>query len=1278
MKPKMFLLILCICIFLLPKSVLADITISSCDYDTNISDTYVLSSNLTCGAGANGVVIDIANIVLDCGLNTITGNGDTTSLGVYISTGHIKIQNCSITNFGYGIQSDGNYTNITSSNIYSNLVNGIYLTKGASTIFRNYIYDQSGTNDVGIYLSDNNNTIINNTLNNNDIGILFTGSSNNTVSDTYISSVTKDIQAQSASINNIVLNTTLAKGTNSIAAGTYILRQWKGIFIVNRTTGSGIGGATINLTSTTGKKYNLTTNIDGVAHINLTAYNESLGLTFETPYTINISTPNFKHDFSLNFTDNFVQVSTDNCSYYGGNWNITAHTECRVTSENINLTQDANISVYGKLTLRGVNLRMNVTYNNAPEVPAGIYVYAGANLTIEDNNGVPTNITTVAKDGTNFAFIVYDGANFSMRNSALSYSGYDQQLNAPSNIADGLYINSTNITIIGNTFTNNRIGLYLVSKSYRNNIKDNQFHSNTRGIQLYSANNSLLENITGNSNTYDIYFVSTINTIIMDSVFTNAGTSNFYMQNSNNTLLNSTFSAAAFDTGSQLIVQYYVEFNVTNSSGDTIKNVDLTILNNSRGPILSQSTNSTERLNITTYVWTNPGTGNQKDKKYPIILNFTQFTQATKTYTRYNWSAYTYSINQSITGNDKILLSLREEDVINASNQTVIGMNEINITTKFPAATITVQTYGVNDTICSLCNETTAPLIYGNYNITIFANTTTGYTYWETIPVNVTTASTTKPEPQNLTQFPAYTNTEIKVSLIINGTDDYYNATFEWYNATYASSLTWIKVWTQTISNCRIGKCTTTTNTTMNTAFEKNQNWTVRGRACSGQYGCSHWRNLTETIPINNSAPLHNGSPSIAPIAPTTSDNLLCNNASLIDSDTQDTLTLFYDWLNSTDGSTYTSTQISNKTLFKNNLTTNAYWKCRLWVSDGDANSTNQTSNSVKIDAVNTAPIMDSGNASTNGIKSTSTHPTNNNTQINFQLNFSDADSDAAKLYVCKTADFEISGGCLNGEWCSQTTNTAPGPITCAATNLTNLTNQQYNWYAYINSTTNNFVSSVRQGTFEINHPPSGTPTITSNNDGTIYPGTQRAVTISWSEVTDPDNDDVDYIVYGGTTSPPNAILVNQTLTNYPWGISTGTTNYWRAATFDEHSFFGENSTTYSFFVSLLESQLGGSSEPPTIIEPLTEEQETLLEQLQAITLCGDSVCEGGEFLTCSEDCIKFTLEDLLCIPNIVQLGERCMVQESGFLTAMFALVILGFIIVARKATRKQRLKKYV
>jgi hypothetical protein len=84
-----------------------------------------------------------------------------------------------------------------------------------------------------------------------------------------------------------------------------------------------------------------------------------------------------------------------------------------------------------------------------------------------------------------------------------------------------------------------------------------------------------------------------------------------------------------------------------------------------------------------------------------------------------------------------------------------------------------------------------------------------------------------------------------------------------------------------------------------------------------------------------------------------------------------------------------------------------------------------------------------------------------------------------------------------------------------------------------------------------INDPPTTPHTPTPGNSST---DTSLTPTLSWLG-GDPDNDNVTYDVYFGTTTSPVKIETNQTETNYhPTSLTYNTTYYWMIVAWDEHN----------------------------------------------------------------------------------------------------------------------------
>ena len=88
-----------------------------------------------------------------------------------------------------------------------------------------------------------------------------------------------------------------------------------------------------------------------------------------------------------------------------------------------------------------------------------------------------------------------------------------------------------------------------------------------------------------------------------------------------------------------------------------------------------------------------------------------------------------------------------------------------------------------------------------------------------------------------------------------------------------------------------------------------------------------------------------------------------------------------------------------------------------------------------------------------------------------------------------------------------------------------------------------------------VNNPPDPPRYPYPSDGGTNIP---ENIQISWTG-SDPDNDDLTYDVYFGTTSPPPKIVSNQSETSYaPENLVNLTTYYWQIVAWDEH---GESTT---------------------------------------------------------------------------------------------------------------------
>ena len=307
------------------------------------------------------------------------------------------------------------------------------------------------------------------------------------------------------------------------------------------------------------------------------------------------------------------------------------------------------------------------------------------------------------------------------------------------------------------------------------------------------------------------------------------------------------------------------------------------------------------------------------------------------------------------------------------------------------------------------------------------------------------------------------------------------------------------------------------------------------------------------TLTITNNAPTI-ASASISPLSPASADDLICNNGSISDAES-DPLYYYYEWYNQSLLAANINGE-NNQVLGAGNTTINEQWYCKIIVGDGTDNTTKQ-SQTVSIETSFVSPETNNTNATTSitNIISDSTNPTNNNSWINFTAQFDDKNTNELHtLFVCKT-DSATSLGCAS-TFCSSSLNMTGSLISCRY-NISAESGQN-NYYAFILDNSS-LLSESLSGTFEVNLPPGKPNLLNPINDN--YLSTDYA-NLSFS-AADSDSDSITYhVLYSNGTE------IAASLTPYNFTGLADSTYYWMVMAEDSHNYnSSSNSSIYNFTI---------------------------------------------------------------------------------------------------------------
>jgi hypothetical protein len=166
--------------------------------------------------------------------------------------------------------------------------------------------------------------------------------------------------------------------------------------------------------------------------------------------------------------------------YYvtAGDWEVDA-TSSLYSYSNTMIIVNGDLTVTAPFTLDLSNVELLI--NGSSDGEFNITVESGAGIDIQ--NGC--NITSYTPDGSHrFGFVVENGASFSMTDSELNECGWDL---SESDFRDGgLNIQTPSVTITGNEFYNNYVGVVFYGSSATGTTIDNNiFHDQSQAPAIY-------------------------------------------------------------------------------------------------------------------------------------------------------------------------------------------------------------------------------------------------------------------------------------------------------------------------------------------------------------------------------------------------------------------------------------------------------------------------------------------------------------------------------------------------------------------------------------------------------------------------------------------------------------------------------------------------------------------------------------------------------------------------------------------------------------------------
>ncbi len=456
---------------------------------TNTANNYILNGNIVSG-NKNGFWICLINSTISnnnatynnvSGLditganntiqyNTATNNGNCgITIAQYTSADYNLVSGNILNNNLAGINSASNYLTIFNNTISQNTNNGMILTANHVTVDSNHIM---GNNGNGILLIGTYNSIINNIIQNNILGLCIQALATadyNTITNNSITNNTNGIN--SASNNTTISNNTISQNTNDAL-----------IITANHVTVD-----SNHIISNAGNGILLIGTNNSI--INNIIQNNLLGLCIQALATADYNT----------ITNNSITNNTNGINSASSNTSISQNTVSQNTNDGViitanHVTIDSNHIIgnagNGILLIGTYNsIITNIIQNNL----LGLCIQKSASA---DYNNISNNNITNNTNGIS---------------SASPYSNFTNN-NINYNNQTGLTITENGCNVYKNTMSNNgQAGLTINGKN--NIVTSNRLENNLYGASFgnYNAATFNLNSVIGN--TYQVYSPDTTGTL---------------------------------------------------------------------------------------------------------------------------------------------------------------------------------------------------------------------------------------------------------------------------------------------------------------------------------------------------------------------------------------------------------------------------------------------------------------------------------------------------------------------------------------------------------------------------------------------------------------------------------------------------------------------------------------------------------------------------------------------------------------------------------------------
>jgi len=553
---------------------------------------------------------------------TFDGNGfwiRNTSLagtGIYSNQYNTTILNCNVTMSssypGFGIELAGANNSYILNNTLNEQTVGLYVYSAHNIRIENITANSNNWNGILLSSSSNNN-ITNITASSNDEnGIYLESSSNNTLTDITANSNNNYGISLSSSSNNNITNITASSNDEN------------GIYLE-----SSSNNTLTNITASSNNNYGISlssssNNILSNNNMSNNTYNFYIGGTSNQHYDNNIDTTNtvdysYKIYYNYSISDYTFDPTTtpdagtivcavcDNVTYKDLNlshYNWNGILFFNTTNSRIeNITASSND---GGISLRSSsnNTLTGITANSNTE---GIYLYQSSNNTL-------TNIT--ANSNTEGIYL-YQSSNNTLTN-----------ITANSNTVFGISLRySSNNTLTNSSMWNCNSGgsyacIYVYISDY-NVFVSNKINKSYYGVWIHSLVSTYHSN-------HNLFKNTNITNIDGTAVYLDDGSGS---QNLNNTFLNCSYDDESVDTSSQLIRKWYYRAYVNDTSGANVPNADVKAYNSSNVLIESLTTGSDGWTSVGELIdYVNNGGNLEYYSNYTINASKTNYITGSKTH----------------------------------------------------------------------------------------------------------------------------------------------------------------------------------------------------------------------------------------------------------------------------------------------------------------------------------------------------------------------------------------------------------------------------------------------------------------------------------------------------------------------------------------------------------------------------------------------------------------------------------------------------------------------